>query len=83
MAKKFGAFTDGRDILVDVDQMKQDIKTRKDIKHFTALSGDAYDLFLGKYTGLTLEEIDALEIEDFKALDRAVGEALKTFIRPN
>lgn len=77
--------SDGREVKMDVEKMQADIKTRHDIKVIIAIApgSDDYDKFMAKYSGLTVEEVEALSIADFKAVDRAMGKALERVISPN
>lgn len=82
---KIAVLSDGREIKVDVEAVRRDIKTRHDIKAVISLppGSDEYDKFLAKYSGLSFEDIDGLSIADFKAVDTAVGAALQELSSPN
>lgn len=82
---KIAALSDGREIKIDVEALRRDVKTRHDVKAIINLppGSDDYDKFLAKYAGLSFEEVDALSIADFKAVDTAVGAALQELSSPN
>ena len=85
-AKLYGKLASGKEIAVDVDMLRQDIKTRRDHKRIVGgLSAvkDEYDQFLAKYSGMTMEEVELLSPPDWKALDDLVSLGLRALFSPN
>lgn len=85
MAFKIAKLSGGQVVQVDVEAMRRDIKTRRDVKTIVAMpsGSDEYDRFLAKYSGLSFDEIVDLSIPDWKEVDQAVAAALKDLSSPN
>ena len=89
MAKNNGAhgitLSDGRAVTIDVEAMRETLRTRKDFKRIAQIkpSSDEYDDFLAQCSNLNREEIENLLVVDFKALDAAVGKAVSELLGPN
>lgn len=82
---KIARLSDGRDIKIDVEALRRDVKTRRDIKAIINLppGSDDYDAFLAKYSDMATEDVIDLSIADFQAIDGAVSKALQELSRPN
>lgn len=80
---KIAVLSDGREVKIEIERVRQIIKTRHDTKRFTNLKDDDYDHAVAEFTGLTFEEIDAMSIEDFQKVDRALSEAIQERLSPN
>jgi uncharacterized membrane-anchored protein len=76
---------DGREVRVDLEKLKAALRTRHDVKRLTGIAptSDAYDEFLAQVTDISAADLDALELADWLAVDRAVGAAIKTVISVN
>ena len=85
MTFKIAKLSSGQTVQIDVETMRRDIKTRRDVKEVVNMpsGGDSYDCFLAKYSGMTMDEIVDLSIADWKEVDQAVAAALKDLSSPN
>lgn len=82
---KTAVLSTGREVKVDVEAVRRDVKTRRDIKAIVNLppGSDDYDRFLSKYSGISEDEIADLSIADFQLVDKLVGAALQELASPN
>lgn len=72
-------------VKVDIEAVRAGVKTRKDAKRIAALEGksDAYDAMLAGFTDQSVEQLENMDLADWKAVDHAVGEAMKEVFGPN
>lgn len=74
----------GKEIVVDRNKMRDEIKTRKDLKRIQKMDkGDEFDRWVCRYVDLSFEELEDLSIKDFDTVGRAVGEVMSELFSPN
>lgn len=73
------------EVQIDLEKVRETLKKRKDIKRILKLQAgdDAYDEWIASITGLPFEAVVDMDREDFLALDKAIGRAVRTVMGVN